>query len=61
MRWLYTLPNTCIVLLFGLIGAALFVGVLFLRVKLLLEPIERFGAALPQERFAAQNPIGGIS
>ena len=34
MRWLYDLPNSCIVALFGLIGAALFVGVLFLRVKL---------------------------
>ena len=35
MVWLYKLPNSCIVLLFGVIGAALFVGVLFLRVKLL--------------------------
>ena len=35
MAWLYNLPNTCIALLFGVIGAALFVGVLFLRVKLL--------------------------
>jgi Protein of unknown function (DUF4239) len=34
MVWLYKLPNSCIALLFGLIGAALFVGVLFLRVKL---------------------------
>lgn len=33
--WLYKLPNACIALLFGVIGAALFVGVLFLRVKLL--------------------------
>jgi hypothetical protein len=35
MAWLYKLPNSCIALLFGAIGAALFVGVLFLRVKLL--------------------------
>ena len=35
MVWLYKLPNSCIALLFGVIGAALFVGVLFLRVKLL--------------------------
>jgi hypothetical protein len=35
MVWLYKLPNSCIVLLFGVIGAALFVGVLLLRVKLL--------------------------
>jgi Protein of unknown function (DUF4239) len=35
MVWLYKLPNTCIALLFGVIGAALFVGVLFLRAKLL--------------------------
>ena len=35
MAWLYRLPNTCIALLFGVIGAALFVGVLFLRLKLL--------------------------
>jgi hypothetical protein len=34
MVWLYTLPNSCIALLFGMIGAALFVGVLFLRLKL---------------------------
>jgi hypothetical protein len=34
MVWLYKLPNSCIALLFGVIGAALFVGVLFLRVKL---------------------------
>jgi Protein of unknown function (DUF4239) len=40
MRWLYNLPNSCIVLLFGLIGAALFVGVLFLRIKLLRFQIE---------------------
>jgi hypothetical protein len=35
MVWLYKLPNTCIALLFGVIGTALFVGVLFLRAKLL--------------------------
>ena len=35
MVWLYKLPNTYIALLFGVIGAALFVGVLFLRVKVL--------------------------
>jgi hypothetical protein len=35
MVWLYKLPDSCIALLFGVIGAALFVGVLFLRVKLL--------------------------
>jgi outer membrane autotransporter protein len=35
MVWLYKLPNSCIALPFGVIGAALFVGVLFLRVKLL--------------------------
>jgi hypothetical protein len=34
MVWLYKLHNSCIALLFGVIGAALFVGVLFLRVKL---------------------------
>jgi hypothetical protein len=34
MVWLYKLPNSFIVLLFGVIGAALFLGVLFLRVKL---------------------------
>ena len=34
MVWLYKLPNSCIALLFRVIGAALFVGVLFLRVKL---------------------------
>jgi hypothetical protein len=28
MVWLYKLPNTCIALLFEVIGAALFVGVL---------------------------------
>ena len=32
--WLYGLPKTCIVLLFGVIGAVLFVGALFLRAKL---------------------------
>jgi Protein of unknown function (DUF4239) len=32
---LYNLPNSCIALLFGLTGAVLFTGVLFLRVKLL--------------------------
>jgi Protein of unknown function (DUF4239) len=32
---LYNLPNWCIALLFGLTGAGLFAGVLFLRVKLL--------------------------
>jgi hypothetical protein len=32
--WLYGLPKTCIVLLFGVIGAALFVGAQFLRAKL---------------------------
>jgi hypothetical protein len=35
MVWFYKLPNSCIALLFGVIGAALFVGGLFLRVKLL--------------------------
>jgi hypothetical protein len=35
MVWLYKLPVSCIALLFGVIGAPLFVGVLFLRVKLL--------------------------
>jgi uncharacterized integral membrane protein len=35
MAWLYRLPNSCIALLFGVIGAALFVAALFLRVKLL--------------------------
>jgi hypothetical protein len=35
MVWFYKLPNSCIALLFGVIGAALFVGVLFLRAKLL--------------------------
>jgi hypothetical protein len=34
MVWLYKLPNSCIALLFGAIGAAAFVGVLFLRVEL---------------------------
>ena len=33
--FLYNLPNSCIALLFGITGAALFAGVLFLRVKLL--------------------------
>lgn len=32
---LYDLPNSCIALLFGITGAALFTGALFLRVKLL--------------------------
>jgi hypothetical protein len=32
---LYNLPNSCIALLFGLVGACLFVGALFLRTKLL--------------------------
>jgi len=35
MVWLDKLPNSCMALLFGVIGAALFMGVLFLRVKLL--------------------------
>jgi hypothetical protein len=35
MVWLYQLPNFCIAILFGVIGAALFVGVLLFRVKLL--------------------------
>lgn len=35
MFWLYRLPNSCIARLFGVIGAALFVAALFLRVKLL--------------------------
>ena len=34
MRWLQNLPDSFIVVLFGLIGAALFVGALFLRAKL---------------------------
>jgi Protein of unknown function (DUF4239) len=33
MVWLYRLPNGCIVLLFGVIGAGLFVAALFLRAK----------------------------
>jgi len=33
--WLYDLPNSCIVLLFGMIGATLAVGMPFLREKLL--------------------------
>jgi hypothetical protein len=33
--FLYNLPNSCIALLFGITGAALLAGVLFLRVKLL--------------------------
>jgi Protein of unknown function (DUF4239) len=44
MVWLYKLPNTCIALLFGVIGAALFVGVLFLRAKLLPIQVQSYHA-----------------
>jgi len=40
MSWLYNLPNSFIAPLFGAIGAALFVGVLFFRVKVLRFQIE---------------------
>jgi hypothetical protein len=40
MNWLYNLPNSCIAPLFGVIGAALFVGVLFFRIKVLRFQIE---------------------
>ena len=35
VRLLYSLPNSCVALLFGLLGACLFAGVLFFRTKLL--------------------------
>jgi hypothetical protein len=40
MSWLYGLPNSCIAPLFGAIGAALFVGALFFRVRVLRFQIE---------------------
>jgi hypothetical protein len=54
MRWLYNLPDSCIVVLFGLIGAALFVGVLFLRVKLFRFQIQ------PDHAKAAHDALGVV-
>src|SRR5260370_35383688 len=58
--WLYHLPNTCIALLFGLTGTALFMGVLFLRTKLLSSDVQPDHAKPAHEAMAVVIGFAGL-
>jgi Protein of unknown function (DUF4239) len=60
MSWLYNLPNSCIAPLFGAIGAALFVGVLFFRVKVLRFQIESDHAKSAHDALAVVIGFAGL-
>ncbi len=60
MSWLYNLPNSCIAPLFGAIGAALFVGVLFFRVKVLRFQIESDHAKAAHDALAVVIGFAGL-
>ena len=60
MSWLYNLPNSCIAPLFGAIGAALFVGVLFFRVKVLRFRIESDHAKSAHDALAVVIGFAGL-
>ena len=58
--WLYHLPNTCIALLFGLTGTALFMGVLFLRIKLLRLDVQPDHAKAAHDALAVVIGFAGL-
>ena len=58
--WLYHLPNTCIALLFGLTGNALFMGVLFLRIKLLRLDVQPDHAKAAHDALAVVIGFAGL-
>jgi hypothetical protein len=58
--WLYHLPNTCIALLFGLTGTALFMGVLFLRIKLLRLDVQADHAKAAHDALAVVIGFAGL-
>ena len=60
MRWLQNLPDSFIVVLFGLIGAALFVGVLFLRAKLFRFQIHSDHAKAAHDALAVVIGFAGL-
>ena len=57
---LYNLPNSCIPLLFGLAGAVLFTGVLFLRVKLLRVQVNSDQARVAHDALAVVIGFAGL-
>jgi hypothetical protein len=60
MVWLYRLPQSCIALLFGVIGVALFVGVLFLRAKLLRIQVQSDNAKTAHDALTVVIGIVGL-
>ena len=60
LYFLYNLPNFCITLLFGLIGACLFVGPLFLRAKLLRIRVNAEQARSAHDAFAIVIGFAGL-
>jgi hypothetical protein len=58
--WLYHLPNTCIALLFGLTGTALFMGVSFLRIKLLRLDVQPDHAKAAHDALAVVIGFAGL-
>jgi hypothetical protein len=57
---LYNLPNSCIALLFGVIGAGFFVGALFLRVNLLRIQVKPEAAEAPNGALAVVIGFAGL-
>ena len=60
LTWLYNLPNTCIALLFGLTGSALFTGVIFLRIKLLRLNVQPDHAKAAHDALAVVIGFAGL-
>jgi hypothetical protein len=60
LPWLYNLPNLCVLLLFGVLGAALFVGVLFLRVKLWRHELQADHARVAHDALGVVIGFGGL-
>jgi hypothetical protein len=60
MSWLYRLPSSCIAPLFGVIGGALFVGVLFFRVRVLRFQIESDHAKSAHDALAVVIGFAGV-
>ena len=58
--WLYHLPNICIALLFGLTGTALFMGVFFLRIKLLRLDVQPDHAKAGHDALAVVIGFAGL-
>jgi hypothetical protein len=58
--WLYSLPDVCIVLLFGVLGAALFMGGPFLRLKLWRLPIQSDFAKAAHDALAVVIGFAGL-